>query len=163
MDDLFAPPTQQWRRISPAYAMVLRIRMAVATAILGAAATVPVWLLAGWVWGVATIVACLAWALWQWVRLGRLVRSWGFVERDDDLYLTHGLWFKELTAIPYGRMQAVKVESGPLARAFGLASVELVTASIQSGAKIPGLPQSDAEQLRDRLIEIGIGDDEDAR
>lgn len=163
MDDLFAPPTEQWLRISPAYATVLRIRMLIGIGVVTAAASVLLWLLTSWMWGVAVIVAGAAWAGWQWFRLARLVRSWGYVERDDDLYLTHGLWFKELTAIPYGRMQAVKVESGPLARSYGLASVELVTASIQSGAKIPGLPQADAEALRDRLIAIGIGDDEDAR
>ena len=43
---------------------------------------------------------------------------------------------------------------------MGLASVELVTASLQSGAKIPGLPRADAEQLRDRLTAIGIGDED---
>lgn len=159
MDDtLFAPPAEQWRRISPAYATVVRIRVLVATAVVTAAAAVPLWLLTDrrWAWGV--IVAGVVWALWQWFRLRRWVRTWGYLERGEDLYLSHGLWFRELTVIPYGRMQAVKVESGPLTRAFGLASVELVTASLQSGAKIPGLPRADAEQLRDRLIAIGIGD-----
>ena len=56
------------------------------------------------------------------------------LERDDDLYLSHGLWSRELIVIPYGRMQAVKVESGPLTRALGLANVELVTASLQFGS-----------------------------
>ena len=159
MDDtLFAPPAQQWRRISPAYATVVRIRVLVATAVVTAAAAVPLWLLTDRRWAWAVIVAGVVWALWQWFRLRRWVRTWGYLERDEDLYLSHGLWFRELTVIPYGRMQAVKVESGPLTRAFGLASVELVTASLQSGAKIPGLPRADAEQLRDRLIAIGIGD-----
>ena len=41
---------------------------------------------------------------------------------------------------------------------YHLANVELVTASLQSGGRVPGLPQRDAEALRDRLIAIGIGD-----
>ncbi|MFT3970734.1 MAG: PH domain-containing protein [Micropruina sp.] len=160
MDDaLFAPPAHDWRRISPAYATVLRVRMLVATVIVTGVAAAVVWMVTDGRWVSAVVAAGLAWALWQWFRLGRWVRAWGYVERDEDLYLTHGLWFRELTVIPYGRMQAVKVESGPLTRSLGLASIELVTASLQSGAKIPGLPRADAEQLRDRLIAIGIGED----
>ncbi len=159
MDDtLFAPPAHEWLRISPAYTTVVRVRMLLTTAVMTGVATVPVWLFLDWRWGSAVILVGLIWAGWQWFRLARWVRAWGYVERDEDLYLTHGLWFRELTVIPYGRMQADKVESGPLTRSLGLASVELVTASLQSGAKIPGLPRDEAEQLRDRLTAIGIGD-----
>lgn len=160
MDALFAPPAHDWRRISPGYATVLRVRMLVGVAVVVGVAATALWLFTDWRWASAAIAAGLAWALWQWFRLARWVRAWGYAELDEDLYLTHGLWFRELTVIPYGRMQAVKVESGPLTRALGLASVELVTASVQSGAKIPGLPRTEAEHLRDRLTAIGIGDED---
>lgn len=160
MDTLFAPPAQEWRRISPGFATVLRVRMLVSCVIVVGLAAVALSFFTDWRWMTAAILLGLAWAGWQWFRLGRWVHAWGYAERDEDLYLTHGLWFRELTVIPYGRMQAVKVESGPLTRAFGLASVELVTASLQSGGKIPGLPRADAEQLRDRLSAIGIGDED---
>jgi len=158
MDDLFAPPAVGWRRISPAYAMVLRARMLIGTAlVIGVVATV-LWHAVDPRWAGALIALGVGYAGWQWFRLGRWVRAWGYLERDDDLYLSHGLWSRELIVIPYGRMQAVKVESGPLTRTLGLANVELVTASLQSGGRVPGLPQRDAEALRDRLIAIGIGD-----
>ncbi len=57
--------------------------------------------------------------------------------------------------VPYGRLQLAQVEAGPLQRAFGLATVTLVTASAQSDARIPGLPAAEAQRLRDRLIEVG--------
>ena len=158
MDDLFAPAAATWQRISPAYAMVLRVRMLVTLLIVTSLAAVPLWLMTGWHWGIAAIAAGLVYAGWQWFRIARWVRAWGYAERDSDLYLTHGLWFKELTVVPYGRMQAVKIESGPLARSLGLANLELVTASLQSSATIPGLAKDHAEQLRDRLTAIGIGD-----
>jgi len=160
MDDLFAPPAEQWQRISPGYATVLRVRMLVAVVILFGITVTMLWLLTDWLWATGVVAAAAAYTVWQWVRLGRWVRTWGFAERDEDLYLTHGLWVKELTVIPYGRMQAVKVESGPITRAMGLASVELVTASVQSAAKIPGLPAQEAERLRDRLTAIGIGEED---
>lgn len=158
MDELFAPPSAAWQHISPAYATVLRVRMLVTLSIVTSVASVLLWLLLDFQWGVAAICLGLAYAVWQWFRIARWVQAWGYAERDSDLYLTHGLWFKELTVVPYGRMQAVKVESGPLARSLGLADIELVTASLQSSARIPGLPKADAEQLRDRLTAIGIGE-----
>jgi len=82
-------------------------------------------------------------------------RSWGYLEREDDLYLTHGVLFRRLIAVPYGRMQLVEVESGPLERAFGLATVSLKTASPETNATVPGLTPEEAARLRDRLTELG--------
>ena len=160
MDPLFAPPTGAWQRLAPAYATLLRIRMALGTVVVTAIAVGMGWYLLGWPWGIAAAVVGLGFLGWQWFRIGRWVRAWGYAERADDLYLSTGLWFRQLIVVPYGRMQAVKVESGPLERAFGLANVSLVTASLQSGATIPGLTHADAERLRDRLIAIGIGHEE---
>ena len=92
---------------------------------------------------------------WRVARAGQWVRAFGYAERDADLLITRGLWHKELTAVPYGRMLSVNVESGPLDRAWGLARVELVTASMASNGAIPGLNQPDAAALRDRLIAAG--------
>ena len=63
--------------------------------------------------------------------------------------------FRSLVAVPYGRMQLVEVNSGPLERAFGLATVTLKTASPETNATIPGLDPTEAARLRDRLTELG--------
>ena len=65
------------------------------------------------------------------------------------------MWWRTLTAVPYGRMQLVEVESGPLERLFGLASVTLKTASPGTDARIPGLDPAEAARLRDQLTELG--------
>jgi len=57
--------------------------------------------------------------------------------------------------VPYGRMQLVEVEAGPLDRAFRLASVKMVTSSTSGTINIPGLAAADAAALRDRLISRG--------
>ena len=110
-----------------------------------------------WDWWVAAAVAVfgLGWTIWRVIRAGRWIRSFGFTERDRDLLITHGLWFKKLTAVPYGRMLSVEVESGPIDRLWDLAEVTLITASSHSHAKIPGLLAADAAILRDRLIRLG--------
>ncbi|MCB0911223.1 MAG: PH domain-containing protein [Propionibacteriaceae bacterium] len=154
MSDLFTP-SADWQRLPSAYATVRRLGALVynlvATAIVGLAA----FFLLDWPWVVALVAAGLGWTLWRVLRAGRWVRSFGYAERAEDLLITHGLWNKQLTAIPYGRMLSVNVESGPIERAWGLAKVQLVTASVHSAGYIPGLPQADAAALRDRLIAAG--------
>ena len=152
---LFAPPAGAWHRLSPKYATVRRLGVLISSVLFFVPAGVAVWVILGdWrlVGAVAAVgVAWLGWRLW---RAGRWVRSWGYAERDADLCIRSGLWTRNLTIIPFGRMQMVKVQAGPLLRAYGLASVELVTASALSNATITGLPANEAAALRDRLIEL---------
>lgn len=154
MTDLFTP-TAQWQRLPDRYASVRRLGALVYGMVTTIIVVLPVGLFFDWLWAGGLAVAGLAWTGWRVVRAGRWVRSFGYAERAEDLLITQGLWFKRLTAIPYGRMLSVNVESGPIERAWGLARVELVTASVQSAGQIPGLPQAEAALLRDRLITAG--------
>jgi membrane protein YdbS with pleckstrin-like domain len=52
-------------------------------------------------------------------------------------------------------MQYVDVYAGPVDRIFGLAKVQLHTASARSDAYIPGLSPQEAARLRDRLASRG--------
>lgn len=63
--------------------------------------------------------------------------------------------FHRVTVVPYGRMQQVNVETGPLLKRYDLASVELVTASAGTDAKIPGVALEEAERLREKLTALG--------
>lgn len=127
------------------------------------AATVPVltaglgallWFTAGPVWALFAVPPTLLGG-WGWWLLERNWRSWRYAERADDLLISRGVLWRELTVVPYGRMQLVEVTSGPLERHFGLASVQLHTAAAASDARIPGLLPSEAARLRDRLTELG--------
>ena len=64
------------------------------------------------------------------------------------------MWTRNLLLVPFGRMQTVNVTAGPFLRSQGLARVELITASLQTNASIPGLAFADAVALRDRMIEL---------
>jgi len=103
----------------------------------------------------AILVAVLALTASQWsVERGRY-RAWGYAERDDDLVVRRGLLFRNVSVVPYGRMQFIDVAAGPFDRLFGLATVQLHTAAAASDARIPGLALADAERLRDRLAGLG--------
>lgn len=154
MSDLFRP-VAQWHRLPLRYRNARRLRTALGWLILTASAALPLGFFVDWRWGGAAATLGLGIAIWQVVRVSRWTRNFGYAERESDLLITKGLWTRDLTAIPYGRMLAVNVNSGPIDRALGLAKVELVTASLQSNAEIPGLDQAEAAALRDRLIAAG--------
>ena len=72
-----------------------------------------------------------------------------------ELYITRGALVRTFVAVPYGRMQYVDVNAGPLDRILRIATVHLHTASPGTTAVIPGLPAGEAARLRDRLTELG--------
>jgi membrane protein YdbS with pleckstrin-like domain len=90
-----------------------------------------------------------------WVVVGRRFRAWGYAEREDDLLVRRGVMFSRLSVVPYGRMQFIDVQAGPLERLFSLATVRLHTAAAATDARIPGLEPDEAARLRDRLAELG--------
>ncbi len=152
--DVFAPPAEAWQRISPRLATVMRLSATLSHTILFGGAAVAVGLIwrQWWVAGALAVVGLVLWG-WRWWRAARWVRAFGYAERDGDLCVTSGLAWRRLLVVPIGRLQVVKVSAGPVQKAFGLATVELVTASPQTNAAIPGLPADAAVALRDRLIE----------
>ena len=103
--------------------------------------------------GAAVVV--LALAVWGWWVVGRAVARWGYVETAEELTITSGSLRRRLVVVPYGRMQYVDVNAGPLDQLLGLASVQLHTASPGTTAVVPGLLPAEAARLRDRLTAMG--------
>ena len=142
-----------WRPVSP---MLTRVRLIsvgivvlpVLLATIVAAVFATRWLL------VATLVVALVglWAVWL---VGRQVSAISWVELDEEIVIRRGRLFRSLVSVPYGRLQYVDIQSGPLARAHGIASCEIHTASPESGGSLPGLPVAEAEALRSRLAARG--------
>ncbi len=162
--DAFSPDGLEWHQIAPAWIKLKRIHMAIGWGAWGLLAASPFfvvffshvaasqWLL--WA-GVGVLLATAVVIITRMSRAPRLWRAWGYAECGEDLYIRHGIWWRSLVVVPYGRMQLVDVSSGPIERAFGLASVKLVTAAAATDAKIEGLTQADAQRLREHLIERG--------
>lgn len=156
MNDLFSPPGNEWRPVSPQLEKMRRVLLLGYLGLLLVAA-VFLFLLLGLPWWLLAVVvlAVVVLAALGWGMIGRNVRSWGYAERDEDLYIKHGVMFRELISVPYGRMQFVDITSGPIEQAYGIASVRLHTASPGTSAMIPGLPRDEAARLRDRLTSLG--------
>jgi uncharacterized protein len=145
-------PEITWRRISPKY-VVSEFLGLIVTAIVMGSATIPLhvvgWQLAPLATGVVVGLLLLYAAFTP-----RRVRAIGYQLREDDLVFRRGILFQRFVAVPYGRMQLVDINRGPLARALGLSELKFVTAAASTGVTIPGLPEAEAEDLRDKLVEL---------
>ncbi len=150
----FDPEGVVWRSVSPRLATARRVTGCVPLVVL-AAGCAGVGLVVPWQPLLVLAGVLLALAAWSWWLIGRQVPAWGYAEREDDLLVRHGIAFRAIVVVPYGRMQYVDVQAGPVDRAFGIARVQLHTASAATDAAIPGLPPEEAARLRDRLASRG--------
>ena len=101
------------------------------------------------------LAAVFLWLLWL---LPRQVRALGYQASDADLLVRRGIMWRRLDVVPFGRIQFVDVQEGPLARHFGIATCALRTASASTDARIPGLPAEEASDLRELLMRRGSSD-----
>ena len=146
-------PGTEWRGVSPRYIVVDLVGNLIFGVVVVVGASIPAFVTGNpYFWtipGSLAVVVIIVIALTP-----RRVRAIGYQLREDDLVFRKGLMFQRVVAVPYGRMQLVDINRGPLDRAVGLSELKFVTAAAASGVVIPGLPEADAEELRDRLVEL---------
>lgn len=143
----------EWKRVSPKY-VVVEIVGTVIFGLVACSVAAGLWLIAGADWAIIPGVVIAVYTLIALVFEPRRVRAIGYQLRADDLLFRRGIMFQRFVSVPYGRMQLVDITRGPVARWLGLADLRFVTAAASSGVSIPGLPEADAEDLRDRLVEL---------
>ena len=145
--------TIDYQRVSPKYIVVDLVGYLISGVMMTAVSFVPLVLL-GWTFGwippvVIGVISVIMVALTP-----RRVRAIGYALREDDLVFRRGIMWTRVVAVPYGRMQLVDINRGPLARAVGLSELKFVTAAAATGVVIPGLPEAVAEELRDTLVTL---------
>ena len=76
----------------------------------------------------------------------------GYVMGSDRLRVVKGILFHKDTVVPFGRVQHIDVERGPIERAFGLATLVLHTAGTHNASvSLPGLAEQDAVDMREAI------------
>ncbi|MGL4339615.1 MAG: PH domain-containing protein [Rhodoglobus sp.] len=142
-----------WRRVSPRYIVVELVGTLVFALIAVALACLPAVFIGNtFLWAIPASLAVIF--IVTLVLIPRRVRSLGYQLRDDDLLFRRGLLFQRFVAVPYGRMQLIDINRGPLDRILNLSELRLVTAATATAVVIPGIMATDAEELRDRLVEL---------
>jgi membrane protein YdbS with pleckstrin-like domain len=142
-------------RLHPNYSHALRLRTAltaipfligalVAEIVLREAAILPTGVIAG-------PVLLIALALVIRIPQSRY-NARGYQISADRLRVVRGLLFRSDTVVPFGRVQHIDVDQGPLERFFGIATLTLHTAGNHNASvSLPGLGEDLAREMREDI------------
>ena len=76
----------------------------------------------------------------------------GYQLGTDRLRVVRGLLFRSDTVVPFGRVQHIDVDQGPLDRFFGIATLTLHTAGNHNASvALPGLGEPLAREMRETI------------
>lgn len=76
----------------------------------------------------------------------------GYAMGADRLRVVRGIMFRSDTVVPFGRVQHIDVDQGPLERMYDLATLTVHTAgSHNASVHLPGLANADAVGMREQI------------
>ena len=82
----------------------------------------------------------------------RKYRHWGYDMGTDRIRIVRGYMFYHDTIVPFGRIQHIDVDQGPIDRRYGLATLTVHTAgNHNSKVALPGLSHADALAMREAI------------
>lgn len=85
-----------------------------------------------------------------WVSLNLGFKLSGYALREKDILYKRGWFIRKTRVVPLSRIQHVSLQSGPIERKFGLASVSIYTAgSDEADFTIKGITGKTAQQIKE--------------
>ena len=76
----------------------------------------------------------------------------GYAMGTDRLRVVRGLWFRSDSVVPFGRVQHIDLDQGPLERIYDLATLTVHTAGTHNASvRLPGLLHADAVAMREAI------------
>ena len=144
--------------LNPAYVTTSRIAtgLGLLPFLIGAGALESAQLLAT---GSFIVPALLLYAYITFAVPARKYRHWGYAMGTDRLRIVRGYMFYRDTVVPFGRIQHIDVEQGPIDRRYGLATLTVHTAgNHNSTVALPGLLHAEALEMRE-IIRAAIRQD----
>lgn len=103
--------------------------------------------------GLVVVAVFGLWGLWWILTTPRRTRALGYALESNHLMARRGIVFHSMSSMPYGRIQYVDVDSGPLERMCGVARLTVRTAGTTTGTMVLfGIPLNVAEELRADLV-----------
>lgn len=104
-------------------------------------------------WWIALIFTSIFFILGYYIIQERSFLFMAYAVREEDVIYQKGWLVRSTKVCPYNRVQNCSIKSGPLERKRGLASLILYTAGSEGAdMRIPGLLQTDAEELRQFIL-----------
>lgn len=157
--DIAALPAAESVELQPVhrrYLGLLRIEWAITAFILAAIAAALIYFIPSLretgAWALVAAAALLL-AGFYLLMIEKAFPRMGYAVREHDVLYQSGWIVRTLRACPFNRVQNCSVRSGPLERKAGLATLVLFTAgSAGADLQIPGLPQEEADRLRQFIL-----------
>lgn len=85
---------------------------------------------------------------------GKIYEFMGYAIRENDICMRRGLFLKKHIVVPFNRIQHITVEQGPLARAFGLASLKVYSAAGElNDFVLDGITKERADEMKQYILE----------
>lgn len=76
----------------------------------------------------------------------------GYNMSADRLRVVRGIWWRSDSVVPFGRVQHIDVDQGPLERMYGIATITLHTAGTHNASvALPGLEEQLARDMREDI------------
>lgn len=101
-----------------------------------------------------TAIAFIVLTIAGWVSIRLSFIYSGFALREKDLLYRSGWFNRKTRVVPLNRVQHVSVQSGPIERKYGLASVSIFTAGAgQADFTIHGITNDTALQIKEWITE----------
>lgn len=83
---------------------------------------------------------------------GRRFMARGYNISTDRLRVVRGIWWHSDTVVPFGRVQHIDVDQGPIERFFDIATLTLHTAGNHNASiNLPGLQKDLANDMREDI------------
>lgn len=142
--------------VSPLYLRVLRIEWSITAVILGLITAACLFFLPGLRSSPGWQILCGSYLLIMLFYLVSMERSFPFLAfavREKDVFSRKGWIIRKLRISHFNRTQNCTVQSGPLERRFGLATLVIYTAGSEGAdMRIHGLPAAEADRLRQFIL-----------
>ncbi|WP_432201634.1 PH domain-containing protein [Erythrobacter sp. W53] len=82
----------------------------------------------------------------------RRYQARGYTLAEERLRVVSGILFRSDTLVPFGRVQHIDVNQGPIQRMYDLATLTVHTAgSHNASVNLPGLAHGDATEMREAI------------
>lgn len=143
--------------VQPAYKKILVIEWMITSTVLATVAIALILLVPALKSGYGLMIFIAAMSALSFLYYLSIQRSFPFMAfaiRERDVMYQRGWITRSIKICPFNRIQNCTVQTGPLERQYGLASLIVYTAGSESAdLRIPGLLQEEAEKFRHFIME----------
>lgn len=141
----------EWVPVSLDLIKSKNIALAILTVVLVVLGAIPFLIWSSPWWLLIPAAICVL-ALISWPLNYFEVRNTAYQLRTDEVLVRTGALSRTTTALPYGRIQRVDLNEGPIDAKYGLAALTLESAAENGSVTIPGLLIDNAKDIRDAIL-----------